>query len=963
MKNKIVPLLIVASVLFIFSGVAMAQEGTLKGHVKDEQGLPLPGVTITISSPAMMGTRTITTDDRGLYRFLRLAPGRYNLEANLEGFTPYRKDNIEVRVDRTTSENFLLRIGALAETITVLAEQPLVDVEKADQSFTVDKNALTSLPLAPRLRAQDVWLMLPGVTQYEEETGRLWGSGETPHVNASNLENEGDIQHRWQNDAYESTMIVDGLHMNDAMSGRMYYTMNYEAIEEVSVKSGGYGAEYGTARSGQMHIVTKSGGNEFHGNVQLLYQPQSFNWANIEGASSIKDSYLEPALTFSGPIKRDKVWFMGSMKIYHQDHQYEGVRWEDKIVQNTRGYPSYGKVSWTLTENHRMFATVSTDRYDMKNSGSGRPERDTIPSLRTIQRGGYTYSGSWTGVLGKDSIAQVTAGFHKIGNNTLAQEEGAQYRYYDRYRGSLEKYDHNYEQDYISYRMGVHINANYSWLPTDLWGTGSHEFKFGAEIRPYQHVDRSRDYHHEQYPVWQGLNGGFYQLRYGFDYENYGLTEPYLWEGYSKRPSGYYLNEVTCHLYDIYAQDTWNVTDKLTLNFGVRWSYSDLYMFYRDELPLWLEEVYPYIRENMEFQDSGFSPRVGFAYDMGNNGVIRGSFGKFYEFVGTGDYNNYARELTTDRWRIRPEDFGQGPEAFYLYRGGADPTNPHHNHKDLKMEYNWKFTLGYERELPLNLAMEVFFMHQLHYTLEGEDINAIFSDDGRFIGRTWPQWDGVTRREWFSGDERRRLFRYDTLQITLRRNFTERAGLMASYSHFWRKEDHLKFSPNLVKQFVYASPDDMDRVNYGYRWVFKVAGFYLLPADISMSAFFNAQSGRFMVDRYGDYGYYDDAPDVVLSNGRVVSDIIWNANNHYFAGREWGTSGRTTDPEFLFNLRFQKAFAFQRYNFQVALDFFNIFNWATYRNWRAHDPRDTNYDMAVNPQPPRAAQLSFRFVF
>lgn len=963
MHSKIARLLIVASVLFIFSGVAMAQDGTLRGLVKDEQGLPLPGVTLTISSPAMMGTRTITTDDRGVYRFLRLAPGRYNLEANLEGFTPYRKDNIEVRVDRTTSENFVMRIGALAETITVLAEEPLVDVEKADQSFTVDKYALTTLPLAARLRAQDVWLMLPGVTEYEEEVGRAWSSGESPHVNAGDLENVGGAQRRWQNDAYENMMFVDGLAMNDAMSGRMYYTMNYEAIEEISVKSGGFAAEYGTGRAGQMHIVTKSGGNEFHGNILLLYQPQSFNWANVKGATSRKDSYIEPAVTFSGPIKRDKIWFMGSIKAMYQDHEYPNVRWVDKIVQNTRGYPSYGKVSWTLTENHRMFATISTDRYDMKNTASAYPERDTLEALRTEERGGPNYSGSWTGILSKDSIAQITAGYHNGRVNIVAQEEGAYHVMNAWYRGPTERYEHNAEQDYITTRENIYVNANYSWIPTDLWGTGQHEFKFGTELRPYQHVHRSRDYHHDYYDVWQGLSGGFYQLNYGLDYADYGLSEPYLWEARNMRPSGYYLNVVTCHLYDIYAQDTWNVTDKLTLNFGIRWSYSDEYMYYRDELPLWLEEINPSIRENLEFQDSGFSPRIGFAYDMAKNGVLRGSFGKFYEYIGTGDYNNYARNITQDRWRMSPEDFGRGPEALYLYRYGSDPTSADHNHENMRMEYNWKWTLGYERVLPGNLAMEVFFMHQMHYPVEGEDINAIFSEDGSFIGRTYPQYNMISQRAMWEGDERRRQYSYDTIQFTMRRNFTEKAGLMASYSHFWRKEDYLRFGPYNVAQFVYASPDDMDIINLGYRWVFKVSAFYVLPADISMSVFFNAQSGRFLADRSGDYGYYDDPPEVVLSNGRVVSDIIWNARNSYWAGRRYGGSGRTTDPEFRANLRFQKAFSIQRYNLQVALDFYNIFNWCTYRRWRSNDIRDVNYDLMVNPQPPRAAQLTLRFVF
>lgn len=951
MKRRFLLLATVVMILIMFSPLALAQMGKLEGYVKDEQGLVLPGVTVTLQSPSLMRERVATSDSRGYFSFTLLPPGRYRLQLEMEGFAGSIRENILVRVAQTTTENFVMKMAALAETIVVTAERPLVDVRKTDQSFNIDKQALSTLPLAPRHTYRDAWQMLPGVTVNP-------GSSESAHVNAGDLAMVAEPQRRWQEDSFESRVYIDGLPVNDAMSGRQFKEINYEAIEEIDIKTSGYEAEYGVGRAGQMQIVTKSGGNDFHASFLLQYQPVSFNWTNVEGGTSKKLSYLEPTVTISGPIKRDKIWFLFSIRNEHQDYERENVVWMDKMVEETRGHPWYAKFTTELTPHHRLSVTGGNDHIDIKHRGD--PYYDTADTLNYRTKGGWNWSLNYTWVPSDKAIFQLLGGKNTIQDWTISEGQGgARFRYYDRYRGNLVRNENNYYRDYHSWRKSAYARTSVTYFADRILNTGPHEFKVGAELYPENHVSRDRAYNYQTF----GPLDLVYEVRLGLDYENYGLSEPYVWQVATTYPSNFFYNEPICHLYAVYVQDTWSISDKLTANIGLRWDYSDQDMRFRDEMPSFLDEVHPHIRDIREFEDTGFAPRMGFSYDAGKYGVFRSSFGKYYEFVGTGDYNNYPVAIAFYTYRVRPEDFGKGPEYLYLYRSGTVPVNPNFDSPNCEMEYNWKYTLNYEREIPGNMALELSYIYQWHRNLEGEDINGIYSADGQFLGRVWPDFDIITMRGWYDGDERRRLFKYQSFQVNVRRNFTEKMGWMANFSKFWRKEDWLRFSPYGTDRFVFSSADDLDRTNYGISWAWKVAAFYQLPWDVLLSGFVTGVSGQFIVSYDGDYGFYDSAPTIVLPNGRRVSDAAWLARNSYYAGKSWGSVGRYTDNEYMVNLRFQKGFSIKQYTAEIAVDFFNIFNFTAWRNFRSYDVRSDRYDLTSNPQEPRVAQIRFRLTF
>jgi hypothetical protein len=367
------------------------------------------------------------------------------------------------------------------------------------------------------------------------------------------------------------------------------------------------------------------------------------------------------------------------------------------------------------------------------------------------------------------------------------------------------------------------------------------------------------------------------------------------------------------------------------------------------------------MQDNVEFDDAGLAPRIGLTYNGENLGVFKLHFGRYYEYVGTGDYNNYARTITTDQYRMSSEDIGSGPEAMYLHSEGTLGYNPDYN-KDMKMEYNDEILVAWEKEVIWSTVLEATFIYRFINTSYQEDINAIFENE-QFVDYKFPDYNTIWQRTFYTGDARRTKFNYRGLQFNLRRNFTGIWGMMANYSFHWRTYRKLAFDPTDPDQYVYPDPSSLDMENYGVRWSFHFSLFFRLPANFVISSFISGQSGVYVGDRTGDYDVNESAPTVTLSNGRRTSDILWSAQNSYYVNRKWGSQGRYTDDIWSVNLRLSWTLRFERVNVEFLFDAFNIFNWAAYTSYQSVDIRHEYYDQKTNPQTPRALQLGLKVSF
>ena len=261
-KNLIIAFTLMLLLLAPLATQAQLTEGTLRGYVVDDTDEPLPGVTVELTSPTLMSPRTQITDARGSFRFLYLPGGTYTICAKLDGFDICWLKGIPVTAAQTYTATIVMKQGVEELTVTVTAEAPVIDTESAAKTYNVNLSMMETIPLAPRMNFSDVWSSLPGVAA-------MWG--DSPVINAGNITRniEPDRSYYWnhhnQDDSYENKIMIDGMEVNDSMSGNSHAQINYEAIQEMDVKTAGAGAEYGNARSAFMNIITKSGGNDLSG--------------------------------------------------------------------------------------------------------------------------------------------------------------------------------------------------------------------------------------------------------------------------------------------------------------------------------------------------------------------------------------------------------------------------------------------------------------------------------------------------------------------------------------------------------------------------------------------------------------------------------------------------------------------------------------------------------------------------
>ena len=234
------------------AGVAAPAQttGTLEGKVRDPAGSPLLGAGIVIRSPRLQGVRTAVAGKDGGYRFPAAPPGEYRVEAALPGFRSAEREGV-VSLDATATVDFTLE-PAIEERVAVTGEAPLVDTTATTTGTNYTSRVTSRLPVGRNYA--DIVRSNPGVdTDRGETQGRSLALTIYGATSAENL---------W---------LIDGINTTNVIKGGQGKAINNEFVEEVEVKTGAYQAEYGRALGGVVNVITKSGGNDFHGSGFFYY--------------------------------------------------------------------------------------------------------------------------------------------------------------------------------------------------------------------------------------------------------------------------------------------------------------------------------------------------------------------------------------------------------------------------------------------------------------------------------------------------------------------------------------------------------------------------------------------------------------------------------------------------------------------------------------------------------------------
>ena len=311
--------LLIAAFAWLLPSIASAQ-ATLTGTVRDNTGAILPGVTVEASSPALTEkVRSVVTDNAGVYRIIELNPGVYTLSFSLPGFTSVRREGIQLGGTQVATIPIELRVGAIQETVTVIGETPVVDVQSVKRETVLDAEVIESVP-----GARTVGTLLnatPGLTV--DGNGALATPTMTFFSARGGQTNEG-------------RMTVNGLTVAAAFNGggvSSYILDTVNADETSVVVSGGMGES--DTGGPVMNIVPRAGGNSFRGQVFSSYVNDRMRGDNLTGAlkappisitetPGIINAY-DASFTYSGPIKRDRLWFLGSYRRLNTQTAVEGV--------------------------------------------------------------------------------------------------------------------------------------------------------------------------------------------------------------------------------------------------------------------------------------------------------------------------------------------------------------------------------------------------------------------------------------------------------------------------------------------------------------------------------------------------------------------------------------------------------------------------------------------------------------
>jgi hypothetical protein len=287
--------------LSLVSSSAWAQsaaEGTIRGYVHDNQGGALPGVVLAATSPAAATPSTAVTDGQGFYRLLGLRPGEYVLTASLPGFATFERPGIEVRSEVNIQVDVTMELGRVDETVTVVAETPMLEVQKTTQAINISGEFLNHLPLSSRRVWQDALDLTPGIMS--RSTDRVGA----PVYFLRGTENENHV------------VQVDGA---DAGSFRLNFPgfflgLSSEAVSDVQIKTAGMDAAAPLAEGMVINIATPSGTNQLKGSIAAVYTAPGWNGNNTPGGTPVSVETFQIDGALGGPLVKSVAWFFGTFR-------------------------------------------------------------------------------------------------------------------------------------------------------------------------------------------------------------------------------------------------------------------------------------------------------------------------------------------------------------------------------------------------------------------------------------------------------------------------------------------------------------------------------------------------------------------------------------------------------------------------------------------------------------------------
>jgi outer membrane receptor for ferrienterochelin and colicin len=711
--------------------------GTIEVRVRDDTKAVLPGATLTLTNPDTGLTRTGVSDARGVFQFLLVPIGdNYELKAELFGFAAQTISRI--RIDPGSHVlNFTLAVGGLEETVQVQAASPLVDTKSAATTQTMDNALAESVPLASRNHAE-IASLFPAVLHTAADN--------SPTFVQFHVRGQPTTGHGYR---------VDGADTMTPFLGRAASTLSPLAIQRMEFVSGGMPAEFGEQPGGMFSIITKSGTNAVTGAYAASYRPDQLNSAiesgipdQVEDSAPGDTNVQEVAL--GGPLRRDKLFYFGNYQFRSQD---VGNILSHNMMTG-KYHNVHAKVTWVQNDSNTLNVIGDVNTVNQHNTN--------LNSTVTAEaQGGQQVK------IGIFNAKQT----HQFNPSTVLE---TQLLYFGLRQTSPIEHPTGNPNVTTVFATGTQVTgqaATFSgWNEDRMKATGTvtklfhdHTMKFGLNLS----VSDGERFQEQQVPILNDRRpiGGV-------------LT---LTSNYYNSPAS-----LTDRWFDVFIQDTWAVTSRLTMQYGFRVDYQRVV---GDFIP---------------------QPRVGVAWDVLGDGSnkVSASWGRMHQVIPGTQYTvdmNYLQE----QYRV--------DAPLGSYEGPLVLTNQFRNVRvgSQKNPITKAGTLSYERLLPFDTRATVTF--------------AWSNIENRQIGTRYPD-----RVEYEIGGKDK----YRGLELSVSKYLTHNFQVMGSYTYSRTEGDTEAVLTEAQAPYRYAL------VDYDSPHVVTVSGTVQLPYRVMVSPVYKYVTGR-----------------------------------------------------------------------------------------------------------------------
>ena len=977
MKYAAIAALVMAGLLLPVGGAVAQESATLSGQVEDTSGGALPGVTVTVADNNTGRQDVVVTDGAGGFRVAALPPGLYRVEATLSGFANMLVPEIELLVGQNASITIQMALAGVEETITVTAEAPLVDLVSSEVAGNVDRRMMDDLPVQGR-NWMELALLVKGITANDTNNNR-------PGIT--------------RDESFQLNLDGQQITQQVASSGFGQPKFSREAIAEFQIVTNQFDVTQGRSSGGQVNAITRAGTNDFTASFYGYFRDDRFNAEDHIAEEVLPFENQQVGGVLGGPIVTDRVHYFLSYEyerqpgsVFVQPARLPNQEWVFETPEAQNSFTA--RVDHTASDDDLLsyrvsywdFETAFSMTSSQHPSNARARTQDSLNALAT-----------WTHVWSQEVFTELKIGYNGFEwTNKLAdpavggcdQSFGSQsnqaaclpnYVFPGITFGGPRNYPQLFTQDVFSARLQL------NWDRTD------HDVKLGGEFLGWKdggewHLLERGEFIFNERPA---------DLERRFPIEC--ATTPSCWDvsgldatvARFSQNVGNWIIDIPRPTWALWAGDTWRVSDRLVLNFGVRYD-----LDWGALAPPGNDIMTPFAGPSAgrsagdslfkwDIRDTNnIAPRGGFAYDVGGNGdlVIRGGSG-VYHTISSSNVTFSQQSFNGQRILVNsfPNDGMPGflqdptrgvtPQQILNGEVPVPPQAPRTIAHDFALPYTWQASIGAQKQLGVLWGFETDLLYWKEYnTPRATDPNQIYDPATGYNipGRLDPKFTQIRYIESTGQQD------YLALSSGLRRRFRDNFQVNLTHTVIFYKHDDTRgwfdFPNNTFDPAAEWAPSlDFQRNTL------RLNGIYQLPHGVALAgAAFCGSAHRFDTT-IGGRPYGKTASRNRLNLGDPI-DVNPDVLSRFDGPSVIGTGPGNEAPRNALlgealhkvDVRLSKVFDFGSLRVSAIAEVFNLLN---HENYGAYNGTIDSSSFG-NPRQvtstaygPRAAQFAFRLEY